>query len=60
MIVKYIHKDYCDMSGNLQFTVLADVIMALTSNAAVCHGTSVLHGLYRPTANENAVIAAVE
>ena len=48
------------MSGNLQFTVLADVIMALTTNAAVCHGTSVLHGLYRPTANENAVIAAVE
>ena len=24
------------MSGNLQFTVLADVIMTLTTNAAVC------------------------
>jgi len=47
------------MSGNLQFTVLADVIMTLTTNAAVCHGTSVPHGLYRPTANEDAVIAAV-
>ena len=48
------------MSGNLQFTVLAVVIVTLTTNAAVCHGTSVPHGMYRPTANEDAVIAAVE
>jgi hypothetical protein len=60
MIIKYTQKDYCDMSGNLQLTVLADVIMTLTTNAAVFHGTFVLHGLYRPTANEDAVIAAVE
>jgi hypothetical protein len=60
MIIKYTHKDYCEMSGNLHFTVLADVIMTLTKNAAVFHGTSVPDGLSRPPANEDAVIAAVE
>lgn len=48
MIIKYTHRDYCDMSRNLQFTVLADVIMTLTTNAAVCHGTFIPHGLSRP------------
>jgi hypothetical protein len=48
------------VSGNLQFTVLAEVVMMFTKNAAVCHGTFVPHGLYRTPANEDAVIAAVE